>query len=935
MPDHVVRSYRPSNSPKYMLGSAKPGESMQPLQSSWISHWTHPSNDSAAHVLKRFLVHGDRSNDEKNILRQAYESHHVAELRKAIDLDKAPTSSCKDNKKGISEGQNVVAMASSSLQSGTKLFPEDDKIRIADNHQELLKDEKYNLSPSLKAKTISISDKFHDFLNEGSNNLSPSLEGKSKQLDLLPLCKLGGASGASWPLPVRSVQPTHHASSSLVQQPLLTSLEKGIWSSATSKIDRIGKHTHVTELNKEQKFGTGSVSASTKKLTQPSGESSLNKAVSPKKAFDFRVLETTNCPEQKLGPHDIMESTDDNVESASSLSFHGVRDTLGHHGSNMRLVMQESQEKEFSSSRVMAQEERFVTMNVSQLGQKHTHGSHLSFSGADKNSEKQPILGNYESPYLAQSVAILQQECHLPQEDFHNPNLTLEGNRGPHDFSGKAMLQSHINTTGETNSMEFKSNQKFPYRMPSCSMHDVETYRINATVNSIEGLPGELPKFSKMIHHLLITKETNLTLSKQEITSRDSMLPAKVEGSSFQKLFNLAPMLSLYSKQEILVEPPINSSRSQFSDQPLHSLPCKIQDDKRDASSSVKVHNKISYMANDSNVCSERPHVTSKFSIELESDKTNSCFDEEQDFERRVIKAGSHERDIQWSANSDLRKNDVFQTHNVLHGKASVVDKDSTSADMKSLGKSQETGASLSREVETEMHDTLIPNKPQNKITAAKLCSVAGVSLHGRELSTPRTQSLEADHLLSGYHEAETSHSPFQQEGDVSLNLSNRWVKRLRLSTSESLNMNSSEVGKMPPKHESIKLFSKVLNYQRGSSGAISKGKRPRNLIENPDTSSNHLVILGHGGTFAKLLNEKTESIFSDPWIQRWRAPSREIHPVLDPEQVTCEPERVPERKDFQKQFPSVAAMALMGKAISNFRPSEFKKKGSLIIWSA
>jgi hypothetical protein len=34
------------------------------------------------------------------------------------------------------------------------------------------------------------------------------------------------------------------------------------------------------------------------------------------------------------------------------------------------------------------------------------------------------------------------------------------------------------------------------------------------------------------------------------------------------------------------------------------------------------------------------------------------------------------------------------------------------------------------------------------------------------------------------------------------------------------------------------------------------------------------------------------------------------------------------------KQFPSIAAMALMGKAMNCFNPSELTKKGPVIVWN-
>ncbi|TKY67572.1 F-box protein [Spatholobus suberectus] len=78
------------------------------------------------------------------------------------------------------------------------------------------------------------------------------------------------------------------------------------------------------------------------------------------------------------------------------------------------------------------------------------------------------------------------------------------------------------------------------------------------------------------------------------------------------------------------------------------------------------------------------------------------------------------------------------------------------------------------------------------------------------------------------------------------------------------------------------------------------------------------------------------EITLSHPWIQRWshnRAASsqkrHELGQLREPKSSNAVLE------EFQKkQFPSIAAMALMGKAMNSLNPSKLMKKGPVIVWN-
>ncbi|XP_061961845.1 uncharacterized protein LOC133682504 [Populus nigra] len=77
------------------------------------------------------------------------------------------------------------------------------------------------------------------------------------------------------------------------------------------------------------------------------------------------------------------------------------------------------------------------------------------------------------------------------------------------------------------------------------------------------------------------------------------------------------------------------------------------------------------------------------------------------------------------------------------------------------------------------------------------------------------------------------------------------------------------------------------------------------------------------------------EITLSHVWVQRWfhnpsASPKKNLGAV-----VVSKPESSEAALDFQKkQFPSTAAMALMGKAMNGFCPCEFRKSGSSVVWN-
>ncbi|KAL5055490.1 hypothetical protein RYX36_036172 [Vicia faba] len=186
------------------------------------------------------------------------------------------------------------------------------------------------------------------------------------------------------------------------------------------------------------------------------------------------------------------------------------------------------------------------------------------------------------------------------------------------------------------------------------------------------------------------------------------------------------------------------------------------------------------------------------------------------------------------------------------------------------------------------------------------------------ETSTSRTRSLDVDQLFShekGHAASKSSNSSLGSDP------SSRWVKRLKLCSSEhALGTKSENIGETS--HVKLtNIFSKT------------------NLEEETEYNDE-----GHaeaeGQTVLEPLSnveakEAVEITLSHPWIQRWRnrsACSKKRHETVENRDSKSSNSVAGELKN--KPFPSVGAMALMGKAMNSLNPSELTKKGHVIVWN-
>ncbi|KAL7118752.1 hypothetical protein ACP275_02G021500 [Erythranthe tilingii] len=165
---------------------------------------------------------------------------------------------------------------------------------------------------------------------------------------------------------------------------------------------------------------------------------------------------------------------------------------------------------------------------------------------------------------------------------------------------------------------------------------------------------------------------------------------------------------------------------------------------------------------------------------------------------------------------------------------------------------------------------------------------------------------------------------------------STRWIKRLKMSPSNHSAQctKSSNLAENPSPEKANKFFRRILEsdvisseitptmYSGGKELALSdKGgcffSKDKNLIQEPNKKDKGLLL-------------------SHAWVQRWLSNGSRIAGKKPERGIFCEPQSSKlELKNIEKgQCPSIAAMALMGRALTCFQPCELQKRGSFTVWN-
>ncbi|XP_047970218.1 uncharacterized protein LOC125213616 isoform X1 [Salvia hispanica] len=188
--------------------------------------------------------------------------------------------------------------------------------------------------------------------------------------------------------------------------------------------------------------------------------------------------------------------------------------------------------------------------------------------------------------------------------------------------------------------------------------------------------------------------------------------------------------------------------------------------------------------------------------------------------------------------------------------------------------------------------------------------------------TSSRTQSLEMDMPLFQAEQPELKSTP-----------SSRWVKRLKNSSdcssrgTKTLNMAESL------SHEKKRAFFRsILNKGFVSSEPTPKQHHGKEMFlsEGSGNSSKEDEHLS-----PNLPSKSKELLLSHFWIKRWLCNGSQVPREKPETRVVCEPQVLKSSADDlqKKQFPSIAAIAVMGKSMAGFQSCELEKRGSLTVW--
>ncbi|XP_073022203.1 uncharacterized protein [Primulina eburnea] len=236
-----------------------------------------------------------------------------------------------------------------------------------------------------------------------------------------------------------------------------------------------------------------------------------------------------------------------------------------------------------------------------------------------------------------------------------------------------------------------------------------------------------------------------------------------------------------------------------------------------------------------------------------------------------------------------------------------------------------------SRETKTRGPKTKLPdiNLELPAFAAAK-----AASSENSGPSSSKTQSLEMD-MLMAHAEPSKPNSNLSLEDSREADPGNRWVKRLKLSSSQSSSygMNSSNPTENSHDKKMKKHFGRILMNGIPSSEPYSRkhhGKESM-ALDNKRTLSKQKTEITVSPT-----KKNSELLLSQPWIQRWRhGESRGSREYTETMAVCAlQSSKLALQDHHKKQFPSIGAMALMGKAMRGFQPCDLQNRGSFTVWN-
>lgn len=185
-----------------------------------------------------------------------------------------------------------------------------------------------------------------------------------------------------------------------------------------------------------------------------------------------------------------------------------------------------------------------------------------------------------------------------------------------------------------------------------------------------------------------------------------------------------------------------------------------------------------------------------------------------------------------------------------------------------------------------------------------------------QEWSIPKTSSMNLDLVLFQISRMRNPISKALTESPVCSDPSDKWLKRLKRDVSDPHVPCSKrpKSGDSPTPGGACTMHSQVLDYKMDSTRTIKHVKEDQLMDQqNKDGSSISAKNLNH-------------------WIGRWcQGGTPNFHGSLSLGKQSRKSNTPPDC--LEGQFPSIAAMAMMGRVMNKLRPCELEKKGPSVVW--
>ncbi|GKD97357.1 F-box protein, partial [Tanacetum coccineum] len=194
----------------------------------------------------------------------------------------------------------------------------------------------------------------------------------------------------------------------------------------------------------------------------------------------------------------------------------------------------------------------------------------------------------------------------------------------------------------------------------------------------------------------------------------------------------------------------------------------------------------------------------------------------------------------------------------------------------------------------------------------------ASGSIEKAEPCTSRTQSLDMNALQFNVDNRSPSNSNECSNSNMGSEAGSRWIKRLKLTASSNLAVGTKTSKLAEPSSHGKKLA------EPSSQGKLKDkchGKESESVMAESCSVDTHTK------------RDCKDITLSHSWIQRWSHSQNQKNAAIV---ETDKPEDSKFTTDElqKKQFPSIAAMALMGKAMTGFQQCKFQKKESFVVWN-